>query len=162
MLPAAMAQGQGDFSLDKGDRTFTIGGSGSSDKKFDANAASVELGLSWFIADNIAVVGRQGVSFADVSGNSDWNGSTRVGMDFYFDLNRVKPYLGAGLGYVYGDTIKNQFIAGPNTGLLVFVNDTTFVNVGVEYQFLFRNTDEISDVYDDGRFVYSVGMGVKW
>ncbi len=103
-----------------------------------------------------------GVSFADVAGSSDWNGSSRLGLDFFLNLGHIKPFVGAGGGYVYGDTVKDQFIAGPNAGVLCFVNDTTFVSLGVEYQFLFKEADEVRDVYDDGRFVYALGMGVKW
>ncbi len=162
MLLGAMATAQDGVRLQEGARTFTISGSGSSDRDFDANVASMELGLGWFIADHVAFAVRQGIGFADIGGRSDRNGSSRLGFDFFLDLGRLKPFVGANVGYIYGDTVKNQFIAGPSAGFLRFVNDTTFVSLGVEYQFLFEDADEARDVYNDGRFVYALGMGVKW
>jgi outer membrane protein W len=162
LLFGTVAQAQQNFSFQKGERTFTLSGSGASDKKFNTSATSVQFGFGWLIADNVSLAVRQGVSYADVSGNSDWNGSSRVGVDFYLDLNCFQPFLGAGIGYVYGDTVRNQFIAGPNAGVLYFINQTTFVSLGIEYQFLFKNTDEFKDSYNDGRFVYALGMGVRW
>ncbi len=166
MLLGAMAQAQEGGRLQKGDRTFMLGGSGSSNRdfaaNFDAHVASLELGLSWFIADNVAFTVRQGVSFAKIAGTSDWNGSSRLGLDFFLDLDRFQPFVGAEAGLLYGETVKSQFVAGPNAGVLFFMNDTTFFNLGVVYQFLFENADEVSGVYNDGRFVYALGMGVKW
>jgi len=159
---AAEVEAQDAPGFQKGDRTLALSGSGSSDKDFDASTASIQVGLGWFIADNVAAGVRQGVSFADVSGNDAWNGSTRVGLDYFLNLGRCKPFVGANLGYLYGDTVKEQFIAGPDVGVRHFVNDTTFINLVVEYQFLFEDADEAEDAYDDGRFVYALGMGVKW
>jgi hypothetical protein len=77
-------------------------------------------------------------------------------------LGRLFPYLGANIGYLYGDSVEEQFIAGLEGGVKYFVNDTTFITGGVEYQFLFKDTDEVDDNYDDGRFVYIVGIGFKF
>lgn len=146
----------------EGDRTFTLSGSGSSDKDFDASIAALEMGMGWFVSDQVAVQLRQGIGFADVEGGDNWNGSTRLGLDYFMNAGRVKPFVGVGIGYLYGDGVEEQFVAGPDAGVRVFVNDTTFVNLGIEYQFLFEDADEAKDSYDDGRFVYAVGMGVKW
>ncbi len=162
LLLGAGAQAQEVGRLQKGDRLFTLSGSGSSDRDMDSSVASIELGMGWFVADPIAVALRQGVNVSDYEGRSDWNGSTRLGLDFFLDLDRLKPFVGAGIGYVYGDMVKNQFIAGPNVGLLCFVNHTTFVSLGLTYQILFKDADEARDVYKDGMFVYALGMGVKW
>ena len=146
----------------KGNRTLALSGSGSSDKDFDTSTASIQLGLGWLVADNVAAGVRQGIGFADVSGRDAWNGSTRVGLDYFLNVGRCKPFVGANLGYLYGDTVKEQFIAGPDVGVRHFVNDTTFINMVVEYQFLFEDADQAEESYNDGRFVYALGMGVKW
>ncbi len=164
MLLGAMAQAQEGGRLQKGDRTFMLSGSGSSNRDFDANVASLELALGWFIVDNVALAARQGVSYADAAGTAHWIGSSRLGLDLFLDFDRFSPFVGAGVGYIYGRTVKNQFIASPVMGVLYFVNDTTFVNLGVECQFLFRDEDTVKarDVYNGGRVVYALGMGMKW
>lgn len=162
VMVGAVAHAQEAPEFQKGDRTFALSGSGSSDKDFDTSSTSIQLGLGWFVSDNVAAGVRQGISFADVSGSDAWNGSTRFGLDYFLNVGRCKPFVGVNLGYLYGDTVKEQFIAGPNVGVRHFVNDTTFINLVVEYQFLFEDADEAEDSYDDGRFVYALGMGVKW
>jgi len=72
------------------------------------------------------------------------------------------PYLGVNIGYLYGDTVEEQFIAGPEGGVKVFVNDTTFITAGIEYQVLFESASDADDNFDDGRFVYILGIGFKF
>jgi len=31
-----------------------------------------------------------------------------------------------------------------------------------EYNFTFEDSDDIEDNYEDGRFVYALGLGVNW
>lgn len=152
-VPSAMA-------YEAGDRELTLGGSGSSDESLDGTMFSVEAGLGFFLTDNLEAMIRQGGSYTDVSGGSDnWDGSTRGGLVYNFDMGSWYPYLGANIGYLYGDTVKEQFIAGPEAGMKFFVNDTTFIVGGLEYQVLFEEADEAEDNFDDGRFVYILGIG---
>jgi hypothetical protein len=154
---AAMAQFQ------MGDKELTLNGNGSSDKDFDNNVFSVEASLGYFFNKNLEVLVRQGVSVVDIPGSDDlWNGSTRLGLDYHFDLQQWQPFLGASIGYLYGDSVKESFIAGPEVGLKAFVNTTTFILASVEYQILFEDADEADDQFDDGRFVYNLGIGFRW
>lgn len=162
LLPlTAGAQMEG-YDYERGQMEFTLAGSGQSDESFDGATLGFEATLGYFLTEHWEGVIRQGFAFADVSGGSDWNASTRVGVDYNFDFGRFKPLLGASLGYVYGDEINDQFIAGPQAGLKYFVNATTFLYGLVEYEFLFDDADEADDNFDDGRFVYTVGIGFKW
>ena len=153
---AAMAQ------FEMGNKELTLSGNGSSDNDFDTSIFSVEAGLGYFVGNNLEVLLRQGVSVIDVPGDNQWNGSTRLGLDYHFNLQTWQPFLGASIGAIYGDNVKDQFIAGPEIGVKAFVNTTTFILASVEYQVLFDDTDEIDDLYDDGRYVYNLGIGFKW
>lgn len=162
VMAVAVTQAQEAPRFHKGDRTLTLGGSGGSDKNFDVSYISVHAGTAWFLSDNVSVGVRQELSFVDLYGSDEWSGSTRLGMDYVMNLSNISPYVGASIGYVYGDRINNQFIAGPDLGVMIFVNDTTFISLAVEYQILFEGADDTSVAYDDGRFVYIMGLGVKW
>jgi hypothetical protein len=102
------------------------------------------------------------MNVTDTSNNRAWSGSTRLAGDYHFGKGTFRPYLGANLGYLYGDGVKEQFIAGPELGLKAFLTPKAFVYVNAEYQFLFDNSNQINDNYRDGRFVYSLGLGFKW
>lgn len=153
---AAMAQFQ------MGDKELTMSGSGSSDNEFDTTTFSTEAGFGYFFNNNLEGVVRQGVSIADRPGANGWDASTRLAVDYHFDLQRYQPYLGANIGYLYGKNVNETFIAGPEAGLKAFVNDTTFVVASVEYQVLFEDANDADDQIDDGRWVYGVGIGFKW
>ena len=151
-VPSAMAYQKGDLEL-------TLGGSGSSDESFDGTVFNIEGGLGYFLTQNLEAVWRQGISYADVPGSNDWNGSTRLAFDYNFDLGPFFPYLGFNFGYLYGDTVEEQFIAGPEGGVKYFVNSTTFLTAGLEYQVLSKDAEDLDDNFDDGRFVYILGIG---
>lgn len=151
------------MAYEAGDMELTLGGSGSSDESLDGTVFNIEAGLGYFLTQGLEAVVRQGVSYADVSGGSDaWNGSTRGALVYNFDMGWWYPYLGANIGYLYGDTVREQFIAGPEGGVKFFVNDTTFILAGLEYQVLSKSAKDIDDNFDDGRFVYTVGIGFKF
>ncbi|MDY0212802.1 MAG: hypothetical protein RBR06_07330 [Desulfuromonadaceae bacterium] len=145
-----------------GDKELTLSGSGTSDNDFDNTTFSADLGLGFFFNEYLEGVVRQNVAVVDTPGGSNWNGATRIGVDFNFDLGIWRPYLGATVGYLYGDTVNEAFIAGPEAGLKVFVNDTTFIIAGVGYDFTFESANDADDAFDDGRFVYNLGIGFKW
>jgi len=156
----------------RGDLEFTLGGGGSSDEEFEGTVANIQAGLGCFMTQNLEGTYRQEISFTNKSesesdgdnqsGRDRWNGSTRLSFDYHFDLGAWYPYLGGNIGYVYGDTVKEQFIAGPEAGVKFFVNDTTFINAGIEYQFLFKDSKEANDNFDKGRFIYILGIGFKF
>lgn len=143
----------------RGDLELTLGGSGSSDNSFDNSVINFEAGLGIFLTENFEGIWRQGISFADVDDSNVWNGSTRLAFDYHFNWQPWYPYVGFNIGYLYGDTVKEQFIAGPDGGVKYFVNRTTYILCGIEYQVLFTETNEVDDNFDDGRFVYVLGIG---
>jgi hypothetical protein len=146
-------------ALDQGTREFTLVGSGSSDEDFDATTLSVEAGYGYFFTDNMEIVLRQGLAYAELPGDDDWNASTRLALDYNFGMDPVYPFLGANIGYLYGDTVEEQFVAGPEAGLKFFANEAAFLFGLIEYEFLFEDADEAEENFDDGRFVYSLGIG---
>ena len=72
------------------------------------------------------------------------------------------PYIGANIGYAYGDQVNDTFLAGPEGGVKYFVNNTTFIFLSVEYQFFFDEGDDIEGAFSDGQFVYGLGIGFKF
>jgi hypothetical protein len=145
-----------------GTKEMTLSGSGGSDKSFDYTTFSVEGSYGYFFTPMVEGIVRQGIGISDNPGDTSWNGSTRLGVDFNFDYGKWVPFLGVNVGYLYGDSVKEQFVAGPLAGFKAYVNDTTFVIAGVEYEFLFEDADDADDSFDDGRFVYTLGLGFKW
>lgn len=158
-LPVAtFAQG-----FTQGDKVLSLGGSGVSDDDFGENNFTVEGSFDYFFTDNISGAIRQGVSFIDTAGSdNDWSLSTRVALDYNFDMGRLWPFIGGNFGYLYGDFIDDTFVAGPEAGVRYFVNETTFILGSVEYAFFFDEADEADSAFDDGRFVYTLAMGFRW
>ncbi len=147
-----------------GDREITIQGTGTSDKNFDTNVFSAAGSYGWFTTDQSEWGIRQSVGVSDTSNSSSrWNGATRLFYDYHFTANSTwVPYIGASLGYIYGQETKETFSAGPEIGLKYYVKDKTFVSIGAEYQFLFDDSKKIDNTYDDGAIFYGLGVGFNF
>ena len=164
LVLSAAVLGQGKGFLE-GDNTFGLTGVGSSDENLDDTSFGVELSLGHFFSNNLAGELRQGFNFIDQPdqpGSDDWSASTRGALDLYLGTETICPLIGANFGYVYGNAVKDTFIVGPEVGLKWFVNDTTYISALMEYQFFFDKSDNVGEVFTDGRFVYSLGLGFKF
>lgn len=161
LMAPVCAYAETDNPYQTGVREFTIIGSGSSDDSFDNTSLNTSFSIGQFFTDRLQGAIRQDISFSDI-GSSNWNGSTRLVADYHFGSGRLVPLIGITLGYIYGDNVKEQFIAGPEAGLKYFMNSTTFVYGLIEYQFLFENANDVDDTYDDGRWVYGIGLGLTF
>jgi hypothetical protein len=139
----------------QGDWTLTLTGSGQSDRDFDTTGLSALGQVGYFMTDQIEVNVRQGITFFR-NGGTNFAGSTAIGGDFHFDLDRWQPYLGAQLGYIYGDGVRDSWIVGPEGGVKYFVNNTTYVFGQVGYNFNLQGSSR------DDLWTYSLGIGFRW
>ena len=156
---AVLGQGKGFL---EGDNIFGLTGVGSSDENLKHTSFGTNLSLGYFFSNNLAGELRQGFNFSDRTGSDGWNASTRGALDLYLGTETICPLIGANLGYVYGNDITDTLIVGPEVGLKWFVNDTTYISALMEYQFFFTKSDNVGEVFSDGRFVYSLGIGFKF
>jgi hypothetical protein len=163
MFAASTGMAQDDWGFQAGDYELTLQGSGSSDNDLDNTTLSTEGSIGYFFNQALELGLRQGVSYADIEGGDDkWAGSSRGFVDLHFDLDRFQPFVGANLGYLYGDDVNDTFIAGPEAGVKFFFVPSTFLYFLGEYNFTFDDADQADEAFDDGRFVYALGMGFRW
>jgi hypothetical protein len=149
------------FGPSAGDREVTIAGTGSNDKNFDHGSWGLSASYGWFTSENWAWVLRQSFNYADLPGDNVWWGSTRIGGDYHFGTGRLRPFIGANIGMIYGD-VDDTGIVSPELGIKYYVKPETFVYLQTEYQFFFDDMDEIDDNFDDGAFVHAVGVGFNF
>jgi hypothetical protein len=148
-LPA-LAQAQ----FEAGDWELTLSGTGNNDHDFETGSAAVSGSLGYFVTEQIEIAVRQGVVWAD--GGSAWNGDTRLAVDYHFNFaDKIVPFVGANIGYQYGDGISDDWIAGPEIGVKFFLNTTTFIQVTAAYNFA------LCEGLDEGAFFYGLGIGVR-
>ena len=149
---------------------LTLGGGASNSVDFDGFSANLNASLGYFFTDTLEVAVRQTIAYSDVQADptgdsSAWNASTRVALDLHFpmgDRGQIMPFIGANIGFIYGESVNDTWIAGPEAGVKVFLDEQTFVFILAEYQFFFDEADEADDAFDDGAFVYSVGLGFRF
>ena len=159
------AQARAQFQM--GDWTLELGGIGSNSADFDGATFTVRGDVGYFLTNEFELSLRQGIGYTDFTGGEDgggsaWVGSTQIAADFHFDVGgRWVPYVGGHLGYIYGDGVSDTFEAGPQGGVKFFVNSTTFIDLSVEYQFFFDDSDDEAFA-DDGQFVYGLNIGFRW
>jgi hypothetical protein len=147
----------------EGTKEFTLSGAGSSDKEFDNNAFALDASFGHYLSSASEIGIRQSVGVSDSEGSdSQWNGSTRFFYDYHFGEGKLRPFLGLNIGYIYGESVEETFIAGPEVGLKYYVLPTTFITAQVEYQFLFESAHDADSRFDDGAFAYGVGIGFNF
>lgn len=147
----------------QGAKEFTLSGAGSSDKEFDNNVFALDASYGHYLSSASSIGVRQSVGVADSEGSdSEWNGSTRFFYDYHFGEQKWRPFLGVNIGYIYGESVDETFIAGPEAGLKYYVLPSTFIVAQVEYQFLFESADDADSRFDDGAFAYGVGIGFNF
>lgn len=163
LVVTALAPAMVFAQAESGDNEITISGQGQSDKELDNNAFSMTASYGKYINDQGQIGIRQSLSLADREGEStDFDGATVGYYDHHFGGGDVRPFLGANLGYNYGDRTEETFSAGPEAGVKFYVREKTFVQGMVQYQFLFDSSDDVDENYDDGIIYYSVGMGYNF
>lgn len=146
-----------------GTQEITLSGAGDSDKDFDTTLLNVQGSWGQYLSDSALWGIRQSIGIFDTEGEStQFKGGTRVFYDYHFGTGNTRPFIGAAIGGVYGDGVEDTFMAGPELGLKHWVNDSTFITGMVEYQFYFKSGSEAEDNYDDGSFVYSMGVGFNY
>jgi len=146
------------YGPEKGDWELLLGGTGSNDHSFDAGNIGFSGSIGYFLTNNFELALRQNFNWSDV-GNSTYIATTRAAIDYHFDLDRVYPFIGVNLGYVYGDNVDDTWEGAPELGLKWFVKPDTFIYGMAEYQFFFDNTSHIDNGFNHGIYVYSIGIG---
>lgn len=156
LLPAFVLAEQPTYGFHKGDREFTLSGSGSSDHSLRRTDFTTSLSVGYFFSDGFEGSLRQDIGINSRE-DSSWDGATALAIDYHFNLGRVQPLIGASMGYSYGDGIDDQWGAGPEAGVKIFINQTTFVRALAQYVFPVAGSFK-----SDGQFIYGLGLGVRF
>ncbi len=161
----AIAQ-PGSIGPEDGSREFSLAGAGTSDKDFDNSSFGVSGDYGWYTSSHSTWGIRQSINFANIEGddqgNDYMNGATRGYYDYHFGSGEARPFVGASLGGVYGDSVNESGFAGLELGLKYYVLSNTFIQGRAEYQFFFDSGDAAKDNFDDGAWVYVLGMGYNF
>jgi hypothetical protein len=141
-----------------------VAGTGTSNDDFDAGGAQAVVSVGYYFSDMVELSVRQNGSYGDAGEGSPevWNGASRAALDFHVPLGKVVPYFGANFGYVYGDTVNDSLMAGPEAGVKIYLQDDAYLMVGAEYEFFFDSGDSLETAFDDGQFLYLLGMGMRF
>ena len=166
-LPVAAFAQSSQFGPTQGEQEFSISGTGGSDRNFNSGNFGVTGDLGWYLSNHTVAGIRQSINYASIEGESIqddfWNGSTRAYFNYQFLTDRTRPFIGASLGGIYGDGVKNSAFAGLETGVKHYVIQKAYLLARVEYQFLFSSTSDASDAFqDDGAWAYTLGLGYNF
>ena len=153
MLAATSASAQ----FKAGDWSLALGGFGTNGQDFDSATFNFSGELGYFFTNQLELALRQSIGYSDLGTGSTWVGSTAVAADWHFDFGQWQPYVGVALGFAYGDLNDTGF-GGPEGGVKYFVNDTTYIQASIGYQWFFDSDDNM----DDGAFIYGLNIGFRF
>lgn len=133
-------------------------GNARSDTTFSADVA-----LGYFFSDDIAVGSRRSAGYADIeAGDGLGQAAQRSYLDYYFAWGRWQPFIGGTVGYLRSDGVDDTWIAGPEGGIKVLIRQDAYLTGLVEYHFTVEAADRANEAFDDGRFVYTLGLGIRF
>src|SRR3569832_2302217 len=91
-----------------------------------------------------------------------WNGSTRLAVDYHWNFDRWRPLVGLNLGAINGNNVSDTGIAGPEVGIKYYAKPDTFIYFLEEYQFYFKVSSDVNDNFDNGSFAHIFGVGFNF
>jgi hypothetical protein len=167
LLSPAISQAvmEHDYGFDPGNWELTISASAQNDRDFHDLAGSLNGSLGYFVTDNLELAVRQSITYSDAgvsnpNSGTFWSFSTDAVADWHFDLGQWQPFIGANIGFLYGD-VHNTWEAGPEGGVKYFLNPSTFIFALAQYEFFFDEGDFGNDAFSNGLWRYTLGLGVK-
>ena len=154
---------------------FTIGGTGSNDDKWDVGSGSGSASVGYYFNEMIELSARQSAAYSDdvpvagaTSTESVWLFQTRIALDVHFPIGMFVPYIGANIGYLYGDSaiVDDTLAAGPEAGAKIYLQPDAFLQVHVEWEFFENRQDALESTFrenfDEGGIFYFVGIGLRF
>ena len=162
--PASSYRATDEFGPHKGSWEFTLGGSGGSNKALNNSQGGVNATLGYYLNHLLEVSLRQSGNYTNGSGSggANYDGSTFVGIDQHFGSARLRPFVGANFGRIYGDTTNDSWAAGLEGGLKFYVQPKTFLFAEANYAWTFNKSSKATDNFNDGAFLWSVGVGFNF
>jgi hypothetical protein len=153
-----------DFRPTAGTRELSFGGSGGSNRRMNDSFGGATASYGVFLTDTWQGLVRQSLNYSNPSGASrTWNGSTRLAADYHFPTDaRVRPFLGANFGRIYGSSLRDTWSAGLEGGAKFYVQSRTFVYALAEYNWLFRKTRDLDNNFGSGQLYWTVGVGFNF
>ena len=155
----------GDLTVRRaGEREFTLGGAGATNKDFDESFGGVNFSYGWYTSETQEWVIRQSITYSNPSnGGQAWNGATRLAFDQHLATHgALRPFIGVNAGGVYGDRVRETFAAGLEVGGKFYVQPRTFIYALVEYGWFFRRARNVDDAFSNGQFNWGVGVGFNF
>ena len=138
---------------------FTLGGQGDSDQDFDRGGFGFSGSAGYFFTDNFEVALRQNVNYNARTDDDEWSGATRAAADWHFLFHeRFVPFVGVNFGIDYTEE-DNSWGVGPELGFKYYVHERTFILAMGEYRWSFDEIRSIDNNADDGRFIFTLGIG---
>jgi hypothetical protein len=154
---------EGSVDRNKEPWEFVLFGSGASDKDVSHGNATLSGSLGYFLGEHFELALRQDVWFSDTPGTgSNTHAASRLAADFVFGSGTFQPFLGGNIGYVYGQAVRDTWEAAPEGGIKLFLRPHVFLQLMAEYQFFFQSDDEVNAAFDNGSWVYSLGLGMTF
>jgi hypothetical protein len=142
------------------DWEVTLGGGGSFQSDFKGSPRSgpggnfgAQLGLGYYINDNVDISVRQALNYGT---RGTWTGATRGAIDYNILMDKLVPFVGAELGYAYGNKhVLDSWGFGPEAGVKYYLQSKAFIFGMAEYQMPFRGK-----TLENGSWQLTLGLGL--
>lgn len=137
---------------------LAVGGAGAGNDILDDALGGANASIGYYFRENSLVSLRQSVNYD----GDDFSGSTYAAFDQHFGDDRLRPFVGLGLGRAYGDAVNDTWAAGLEGGVKFYLREDNFLFAMANYVWLFDNAGDSLDRLDDGHILWAVGIGYSF
>lgn len=160
-LGIAASPAQAEF--EQGEWELRLSGFAENDVNFNGIQGNINGALGYFFSDQFEGGVRQNFAYTDIGVPGHFlSGQTSLFINYHFgDVGgQLQPFVGASVGFQYGDGIEDLFLGGPEVGIKYFFDENWFLFAEVAYLFYFEDVEDSDESFDDGEFNYGLGLGV--
>ncbi|MES2692109.1 MAG: hypothetical protein V4773_01465, partial [Verrucomicrobiota bacterium] len=136
----------------------------AANRDFDNTLGGINFSYGQYLTNTLMWALRQSVNYSNPDvGGTQWNGSTKLAFDQHFGgTSALKPFVGANIGGVYGDSVRDTWSAGLEGGVKYYVQPRTFIYAMAEYGWFFRHARSLDDRFKDGQVTWGLGVGFNF
>ena len=129
-----------------------LGGNVQAKSDFGTGGFGATLSLGYYLNENMEGVIRQSLNYA----GKQATGATRVGFDYNLIMDKLVPFIGANVGFNYGNNrYPETWGFGPEVGLKYYLQSKAFLFGMAEFQMPFEKR-----TFHDGNWLFTLGLGV--
>lgn len=126
----------------------------------ESDLAGIEAAVGYALTPYTVVSFEQAGFYSFNAKDEGYGGRSVVGFDLQAGMGGFTPYIGVNVGAIYGESVQDGWVAGPEAGVKVGLGSGAFIYAKGAYDYQFRHSSGWDEAWDEG--IVLGGLGAGW